>query len=89
MFDLWCLPCFEIDDAMLNAALRDAGLYALQNEDDESRLTLDSAIARSGSNLSVGQRQIVALARAMVRDNKLLILDEGGWLSKDFYVDPG
>jgi len=69
-------PFDQFDDATLNAALRDAGLYALQNEDDESRLTLDSVVARGGSNLSVGQRQIIALARAMVRESKLLILDE-------------
>ncbi|KAG6906812.1 hypothetical protein DXG01_011996 [Tephrocybe rancida] len=47
-------PFDQFDDATLNAALRDAGLYALQSEDDESRITLDSAVARSGSNLSFG-----------------------------------
>lgn len=62
---------------MLNDALRAAGLFSLQEELGEARLTLDSNIASAGSNLSVGQKQILALARAMVRGSKLLILDEG------------
>lgn len=70
-------PFDEQDDATLNAALRSAGLYSLQAADEEGRITLDTQISSGGSNLSVGQRQIIALARAIVRRSKLLILDEG------------
>ena len=70
-------PFEQNDDATLNDALRASGLFSLQTDGDETRLTLDSDVASGGGNLSVGQRQIIALARAIVRNSKLLILDEG------------
>ena len=75
-------PFEQNDDATLNSALRASGLFSLQTDTDEARLTLDYDIVGGGKNLSVGQRQIIALARAILRNSKLLILDEG----ESFYV---
>jgi ABC-type multidrug transport system fused ATPase/permease subunit len=39
------------------------------------RFTLDIPV-KEGSNLSIGQRSLISLARALLKDSKILILDE-------------
>ena len=42
----------------------------------KGRFTLDTVVEEEGGNLSVGERSLVSLARALVRGTKVLVLDE-------------
>ncbi|TYJ53514.1 hypothetical protein B9479_005845 [Cryptococcus floricola] len=66
-------------DAELYDTLRRAHLITSSpggTVSDSSRFNLDTVIEEEGGNLSVGERSLVSLARALVRDTKVLVLDE-------------
>ncbi|EIN14192.1 hypothetical protein PUNSTDRAFT_49017 [Punctularia strigosozonata HHB-11173 SS5] len=69
-------PFGEHDDATLNEALMDAGLVEREGFKENAGITLDSKVDEGGANFSLGQRQIIALARSKLRKNKLVIMDE-------------
>ncbi|KAJ5779811.1 ABC multidrug transporter [Penicillium paradoxum] len=63
-------------DLELWSALRQVGLVKEDNAQDSSPIHLDTPVEEEGLNFSVGQRQLMALARALIGGSQVVVFDE-------------
>jgi ATP-binding cassette subfamily B protein len=63
----------DYTNEQLTAVLHESGLETLLTRFDEG---LDTKVVSTGDSISLGQKQLIAFIRAVLRDPELLILDE-------------
>ncbi|KZT03607.1 multidrug resistance-associated ABC transporter [Laetiporus sulphureus 93-53] len=72
-------PAGSRPDAEMIAILQKAWLLPRDGQHDpvaEAKFSLDSTVDDEGSNYSAGEKQLLALARALVKNSRIIVLDE-------------